>query len=93
MADAANLKSSVSLRRSFYRLYLLKSKENRDLDRLAKRIMSIDSVVEVFLTDGIGDYGCVVKSREHSKGTSMCGRIGRKAGLSASEVMAISYRR
>ena len=57
------------------------------------RIMSIDSVVEVFLTDGIGEYGCVVKSREHCEGNSMGGRICRKAGLTACEVMAISYRR
>ena len=93
MAYTANLRSSTSLRRSFYRLYLLKPKENRDLDRLAKRIMSIDSVVEVFLTDGIGGYGCVVKSREHREGNGIGGCIGRKAGLVASEVMAISYRR
>jgi hypothetical protein len=55
--------------------------------------MSIDSVVEVFLTDGIGEYGCVVKSREHREGNGMGGQIGRKAGLQASEVIAISYRR
>ena len=93
MADAANSRKSASLRRSFYRLYLLKPKENKDLDRLAKRIMSIDSVVEVFLTDGIGEYGCVVKSREHCEGNGMGSKICKKAGLSACDVMAISYRR
>lgn len=93
MAEAANVKGSGSFRRSFYRLYLLKPRENRDLDRLAKRIMSLDNVVEVFLTDEIGDYGCVVRAREHGKGQGMCSRIGKKAGAAASEIMAISYRR
>jgi hypothetical protein len=93
MANPANNAGSVSFRKGFYRLYLLKSKENMDLDLLAKRIMSLDNVLEVFLTDGIGDYGCVVKSREHGSTPAMGSKICKKTGMTASEIMAISYRR
>ena len=48
-------------RNRLHRFYLIRPRENVDIDELAERLISLKNVVEVLVTDG--DYGFVVKTR------------------------------
>ena len=48
-------------RNRLHRFYLIRPRENVDIDELAERLISLKNVVEVLVTDG--DYGFLVKTR------------------------------
>ena len=48
-------------RTRLHKFYLIKPRENANIDELAERLISLKNVVEVLVTDG--DYGFVVKAK------------------------------
>ena len=48
-------------RNRLHRFYLIRPRENANIDELAERLISLKNVVEVLVTDG--DYGFLVKTR------------------------------
>ncbi len=46
---------------NIHKFYLLRPKENANIDVLADQLISLKNVREVFVTDG--DYGFIVKTR------------------------------
>ncbi len=57
--------SKRSKRSSLHRFYLISPKQNMNSDALANKLISLEHVEEVLLTDG--DFGFIVKTR-FSKG-------------------------
>ena len=51
---------------SLHRFYLISPKQNLDAGLLAERLLSLEPVEEVFLTDG--DFGYIVKARFSKEG-------------------------
>lgn len=59
-AGASTAKTRVK-RGVLHKFYFIEPMENGDADLLAEKLISLEPVEEVFLTDG--DYGFVVKAR------------------------------
>lgn len=75
--------NSATIKRSnskSYKFYLLEPPANSDVNRLAKQLMTIKNVEEVFVTDG--DYGFIVKTSfsERDKKDAAYDYISRRLG-------------
>ena len=74
---------------SLHRFYLISPKQNLDAGLLAERLLSLEPVEEVFLTDG--DFGYIVKARFSKEGEyeDTVDHIAKKLGSKFSK--AVSY--
>jgi hypothetical protein len=82
-----------SVKKKFCKFYIAKPMENANMDELANRLIALENVEEVCITDCINNGGILVKTRFDEEPKALEGFLSKHLGKSFGEVHAITYRR
>ena len=86
-------KSKKPVRRGFCKFYTAKPRDNLNIDELAKDLIALKNVEEVYITDRIDDSGILVKTRFVDGLGNLESVLAKHLGKSYGEVHAIAYKR